>query len=177
MSDFYEFALLLTVKPEIPQETVDTLQHMVEGRDLNFVSSLSNSIFSEPVRTVIQPSGVTMRLVPAWHSFFRSGHSEFEEYMEGSFGSSFFENRLAVRQVTHEDQFFNAWYELSGWLASISLTSGLVGYYRNLEADSPEKTILIYFEDGQPSESSVEDVQVINEFSQALEIALSPSVG
>ncbi|MDX2243348.1 MAG: hypothetical protein NW224_21925 [Leptolyngbyaceae cyanobacterium bins.302] len=95
--------------------------------------------------------------------------------MEGSFGSSFFEGRLAVREVTHEDLLFNTWYELSSWLASISSTSGLVGYYRNLEADSLEEATLIYFEDGQVSESSVEDIQVIDDFSQTLEAALLPS--
>ncbi|MDX2243347.1 MAG: hypothetical protein NW224_21920 [Leptolyngbyaceae cyanobacterium bins.302] len=70
MSDFYEFALLLTVKSDIEQEAITTLQHMVEGRNLDFASSLDNPIFSEPVRTVVQPSGITMHVVPAWHSFF-----------------------------------------------------------------------------------------------------------
>jgi hypothetical protein len=175
MSDFYELALLLTIKPDIAPEAVDTLQHIVGGLDLDFVSQLDNPIFSKPVRTVVQPSGVTMRVVPAWQSFFSCGYSEFEEQMEGSFGSSFLKNRLAVRQVTHEDQFFNAWYEIGGWLASISSTSGLVGYYQNLEADSLEEATLIYFKDGQLSEAPVEDLQMIDDFSQSLEIALSSS--
>ncbi|MEP0872395.1 hypothetical protein NDA01_21505 [Trichocoleus desertorum AS-A10] len=175
MSDFYEFALLFTVKPDVPQEVVGTLQYMVQGQGFDFTPTLSNPLFSEPGGTVIHPSGTPIRVLPAWHSFFRDGHSELEEYLTGSFGNSFSENRLAVRQVIHEDAFFNTWDELGEWLASISATVGLVGYYRNLEDDSIEDANFICFESGQLSEPSIEDVQNVDAFLQDLENALSAS--
>ena len=173
MSDFYEVALLFAVKPDTPQEATDTLQYMVYGRDSNFVSSLSNPLFSEPTCTVTLPSGVTMRVIPSWRGFFADGHSQFEEYLPGSFGSSFVEHTLAVRQIIHEDAFFNVWYEISDWLTSISATTGLVGYYRNLEDDSIEDAQLICFGDGQITEPTDEDVQAVDDFLQNLETILS----
>ncbi|MBD2080918.1 hypothetical protein [Leptolyngbya sp. FACHB-17] len=173
MSNFYEFALLMTVKPDVSQETIDTLQYMIRGQELDFTSSLNNSAFSQPISSVVQPSGVVMRVAPEWHGFLGDGHNEFEKYMSGSFGSVFSESRLAVRQIIHEDTFFNVWDDLGSWLASISASSGVVGFFRNLEDDFLENINLICFEDGQVFESLTEDDEVIENFLQALEVVLS----
>ena len=175
MSDFYEFTLLFTIKPDVSPEVIDTLQYMIKGKGFDFTPKLSNPLFAEPGQTVIHESGTPMRVLPAWHGFFQAGHSEFEEYLQGNFGSSFSEDGLAVRGIIHEDAFFNVWDDLGGWLASISSTTGLVGYYRNLEDDSIEEANLIHFEDGQISEPFTEDTQTIDNFLQKLETVLSSS--
>ncbi len=79
---------------------------------------------------------------------------------------------LAIHKVSHEDELFNAWDDVGEWLASISATTGLVGYYRSIESDSVEETTLIYFEKAQISEQPAEDSETIENFLQALDDAL-----
>lgn len=173
MSDFYEFALLCHINLDISNEEKNTLSYIVQGQEFNLSSKSINPCFSESAYTTTLPSGIPMVVVPAWHAFLRDGHSEFEDYLPGSFGSSFSEDRLAVRQIIHEDSFFNVWYDFGPWLAKVSLTAGLVGYYRNLEDGSIENTNLIYFEDGHMIERSNQNFQLINNFLQNLEAIVS----
>lgn len=140
--------------------------------DSEFISSINNLELSQP-RSIVHPSGITMHVIPAWITFFHAGNSEFEEYLSGSFGTSLREITLAIHKVSHEDEFFNAWDDVGEWLASISETTGLVGYYRSIESDSVEETTLIYFEDAQISEQPAEDSQTIEDFLQNLDDTLS----
>lgn len=172
MSDFYEFALLLHINPDISNETKNKLSYMIQGQEFNLSKKPINPLFSDFEYTATLPSEMSMVVVPAWHSFLRDGHSEFEDYLPGSFGSSFSEDRLAARQIIHEDSFFNVWYNFGPWLAKVSSTVGLVGYYRNLEDESIENTNLIYFEAGHMLERSNQDTQLIYNFLQNLETIL-----
>jgi hypothetical protein len=172
MSDFYEFALLFNIKPNVSQEAIDTLHSITGITGSNLIPSLNSPELPQP-RTIIDTSGITMRVIPSWITFFREGNSEFEQYLSGSFGTSFRDLTLAIHKVTHEDEFFNAWDDIGAWLASISATTGLVGYYRSIESESIEETALIYFGDAQISEQPAEDSQTIEDFFQKLDDTLS----
>jgi hypothetical protein len=154
---------LFSIKPDISQEIIDTLYSLTGSAGSDFIPPLNNPKLSQS-RSIVHPSGVTMRVVPAWSIFFREGHSEFEEYLPGSFGTLFHDLTLAIHQVSHEDDFFNAWDDVGKWLASTSATTRLVGYYRSIESDSVEETTLIYFENAQISEQPAEYSETIEEF-------------
>jgi hypothetical protein len=171
MSDFYEFALLFNIKPDVSQEVIDTLHSMTGTAGSEFTPSITNCELSQS-RSIVHTSGITMHVIPAWSTFLREGHSEFEEYLSGSFGTSLRDLTLAIHKVSHEDEFFNAWDDVRKWLASISATTGLIGYYRSIESDSVEETTLIYFENAQISEQPAEDSQTIEDFLQNLDDAL-----
>nr|WP_290226252.1 hypothetical protein [Trichocoleus desertorum] len=82
MSDFYELALLFSIKPNVSQETIDTLYFLMGNTGSDFIPSLNNPELSQS-RSIVHPSSITMRVLPAWNTFFRGGHSEFEEYLPG----------------------------------------------------------------------------------------------
>ncbi|MCC7448657.1 MAG: hypothetical protein IT324_14650 [Anaerolineae bacterium] len=142
MSLYFEGMLFCDLKPDIPQQVIDTLHYMTRIEDSTFDSSPSHNFFNNP----------------DWRDFLQV-QSDYG-FVAGYVGSQFryayrytlhsedvFRYTLSFRRPLHDDvEFFEQWWDFISWLALYSETEGYVGYYR--EKHEAYAT-LIYFKDGR----------------------------
>lgn len=80
-----------------------------------------------------------------WRTILTNHPREGEQSLPGEFCSIFKDNRLKCRRLSRDNEFDNVWWLLFPWLASISQSTGFVGYYHsNWDDDSR----LIQFSEG-----------------------------
>jgi hypothetical protein len=133
MSDLYEAGFIIDLEDNLSEEIHQTLLYMIGQGAIG-----------------LEPSGFEHPLFhdecykTDWRDIISSPREEDEEMIGGVCGSTLVDNRLVFRGLMHDDPFWNVWTVLIEWLLSISNSSGVIGYYRNLDED--DNVTLISFE-------------------------------
>jgi hypothetical protein len=135
MSTCYEFALECELRRDVSPEVVDTLRYMTRSQEYRF----SNPQIPYPL---FQDSATSYQ----WKTILANFPREGEQNLPGEFGSIFADSKLIIRHLSRDDEFYPICWFLLPWLASISVTSGFIGYYRG---DFDEYPTLIQFEQGR----------------------------
>lgn len=147
MSFWYDFSLACNLKPDTPQQVIDTLAYMTRTAAYVFDDPPDHPYFqSENWRTVLQGEGAPSSFAGDFRCFFRSTIvTHFPEAYISSI-RRYYHHTLNIRRCMHDDEFAeSAWWELVAWLALYSKTVGFVGYFCT-ESDSTPT--LIYFRHG-----------------------------
>jgi hypothetical protein len=132
VSDLYELGFTIELKQNLSQEVQETLTYMTRSGGVSDKQPLLKHPF-------FQIEGFTTE----W-TYLISNPRDDEEILEKICGSVFADNQLTFRGVINDDPFWNTWSEFSDWLFSISSSTGLIGYYRNIIDDEP--TTLVAFQ-------------------------------
>jgi hypothetical protein len=133
MSDLYEAGFIINLEDNLSEEIHQTLSYMI-GRG---APGIEPSGFDHPLFDV---EGYKTE----WRHIISSPREDDEEMIGGGCGSVLVDNRLAFRGLMRDDPFWNVWTVLLEWLLSISNSSGVIGFYRNLDED--DEVTLISFE-------------------------------
>lgn len=133
MSDLYELAFTLQLKRDLSQETRGILRYMTR----------SVGVSNKPP-TLDHPFFHVEGFKTEWTYLIANPRNDDEEMLEGECGSALTDEQLTFRGLIHEDPFWNTWEHFSNWLLSISSSTGLIGYYRNIQYD--DHITLIVFE-------------------------------
>lgn len=152
MSICYEFALECQIKRDVSQEVIDTLKYMTRSQEYDFdTPELGYPLFKEDThwKETWDIRGCIVTVIKyEWRTIITNQLREGEQYLPGEFGSAFDGNKLSFRRLSRDDEFCNVCWFLFPWLASISDTTGFVGYYRGDFDDYPT---LVRFEAGRAS--------------------------
>jgi hypothetical protein len=151
MSICYEFALDCKLKRDVSQEVIDTLAYMTRSQEYDFEPKLDGTLFKETSawKRTVEMFGHQVTVIEYnWETILTNYPREGEQYLPGEFTSTFQNNQLSCRRLVRDDVFNNIWWLLLPWLASISESTGFVGYYRS---DFDDYLHLIYFADGKAS--------------------------
>jgi len=143
MTICYEFVLACQISENTSSQVVDTLKYMT------MTSSSKGYRFDAPA--INYP--LFTEKGSEWRTVIANDPREGEQILPGLFGVHFENYNLSIRRLLRDDEFLNTWIYLGDWLASISSTSGLVGYYKN---DTDYHPTLIYFEDGRVLQLKIE---------------------
>jgi hypothetical protein len=142
MSLHFEFTLTLDLKPETPQQVIDTLAYMTRSEEYEFSDPPSHPWFEsdDEWRETLQADPEATHLPGNQWTVFR------QAYRYTQHGVDQYRWTLSFRREMLDDEFYEDWWQLADWLARWSETQGFVGYYREEFNRSPT---LIYFLDGQ----------------------------
>lgn len=150
MSICYEFGLECKIKRDVSQEVIDTLEYMTRSQEYDFdTPQIGYPLFKEeaPWKETWNIRGRDVTVIRyEWRTVMTNQPREGEQYLPDEFGSKFQDNQLSCRRLSRDDEFDNVWWLLFPWLASISESTGFVGYYRGDFDDYPK---LIQFWDGK----------------------------
>jgi hypothetical protein len=154
----YEFALACDLKPNVPQEIINTLTYMTGKQDSSFDSVLTHPLFTS---SEDGSYGDSIDYLADWKVIISNSWTGGVEEQPGIFGSIFKDNKLNVRKYIGDDEFYNAFSLLLDWLVSICKSTGFVGHYYCIEDQGWNdrifsNPILIYFLDGKVFEKPVE---------------------
>jgi hypothetical protein len=154
----YEFALTCDLKPNTPKEVINTLKYMTGRQDSTFESVLTHPLFTS---SKDGSYGDGLDFLANWKVFISNSPTGGVEEQPGLFGSIFQDHKLSVRRYVRDDDFYNTFFFLIHWLASICESTGFVGYYYHITDQDLNKRIfsnpvLIYFLNGKVFEKSVE---------------------
>lgn len=149
MTVLFIFARQCNLKRSISQEIINTLEFMTRSHDYNFVPSAnSHPLFQDHFRREVTVGEISVVLESSWRFILKNCHRNGEEDFSGIFGSDFQDYRLCFRHLVRDDIFFNVWYMFGCMIASISETSGFIGYYIGDVLQPSPKLVLILFENG-----------------------------
>lgn len=149
MPTLYIFAMECNLKRSISQEVITTLEFMTRSEEYDFVPPMNHHpLFQNDFRRVVTVGEMSIVLESSWRFILKNCHRNGEEEFPGVFGSNFQDYRLRFRHLVRDDDFFNVWYVFGPMIASISETSGFVGYYIGDVLHPPPKLVLIRFENG-----------------------------
>lgn len=141
MSICYEFGFDCQIKQDVSQEILETLNYMTRSQEYDFdPPEIDHPMFKEGSdwKWTFEVDGQKRTVIRyEWRTFLCNYPREGEQYLLGKFGSTFENYRLCCRRLSRDDEFDNVWWLLLPWIASISETTGFVGYYRGNFDDSP----------------------------------------
>lgn len=150
MSICYEFGLECKIKRDVSQEVINTLEYMTRSQEYDFdAPGLGYPLFKEevPWKETCNIRGRDVTVIQyEWRTIMTNRPREGEQYLPDEFGSKFQDNQLSCRRLSRDDEFDNVWWLLFPWLASISESTGFVGYYRG---DFDNYSKLIQFWNGK----------------------------
>jgi hypothetical protein len=124
MSDLYELGFTLELKQDLPREVQETLTYMIRSGAVSVEPPLLDHPF-------FHIEGFTTE----WTYLIANPRDDDEEMLGEGCGSVLTDRQLTFRGSVHEDPFWNTWYEFIDWLSSISSSTGLIGYYCNINND------------------------------------------
>jgi hypothetical protein len=144
MSLYFDGFLAFDLKPDTPQQIIDTLFYMTRTDDYEFMDIPHHRLFTSD---------------PDWRDFLRAGEGDYEmapgitssglkKIIEGYGDGTIFKEyyTLSFRRTMHDDvEFYVLWWDFLDWIAPYSSTNGFVGYYRETFDLYPT---LIYFKNG-----------------------------
>jgi hypothetical protein len=163
VSDLYELGFTLELKPDLSQEVIDTLLYMTR----------SGGVSAEAPR-LEHPFFHIQGFSTEWTYLISNPREDDEEILGGACGSIFTNNHLKFRGLIHEDPFWNTWEQFKDWLSSISSTTGLIGYYRNINYD--DQVILVSFQSEGVCEIDCDDPSELEELQNQIIENLENSV-
>ncbi len=144
MSLHFDLAIACDLKPDTPQQVINTLQYMTRTEDYDFHDPPAHEFFTRPGpdwRLILQiPHGTMPYGFPGV-----AGSSFRRVYHHTQFGVDVYRHTLSFRREMLDDSFYD-WWPFAEWLALYSESSGCVGYYR---ATYDWQPTLIYFRDGR----------------------------
>ena len=162
MSICYEFALACKIKSNVSQEIVDTLNYMTRSQEYDFdPPKLDRALFRESSawKQTVESLGRRFTVIRyEWRTILTNYPHEGERYLPGQFGSTFQDRQLKCRRLSREGEFNNVWWLLLPWLASISESTGFVGYYRG---DFDNRLYLVQFSNGKASVCELIPVELV----------------
>lgn len=175
MSVYYEFALTFNFKRSISQEVVNTLKYMTRTQEYFFDAPFENSLFNDAPnwKKAKEISGRKVWVLSAWRTIIANFPREGEQYLPGEFGSKFEDYSLNVRRLSLDDTFCNVWWYLTPWFASLSETTGCVGYYHTVFEYDNDLT-LVFFKDGKVFEYEVIPITTLQLNESELEGEVEP---
>lgn len=145
MSQTFDLSLACDIKPDTPQQVLDTLRYMIRKEDYKFddppnhpffrIHNYWKSWFTYSISLFPGEYGAVLRNAPVY-----AGHPD----ENGNWPMT--RITFSVRVGVHDDVFYDTTYFFLDWLAEHSETQGFVGYYQGNYADHPT---LIYFKDGK----------------------------
>lgn len=121
MSDLYELGFTLELKQDLSQEAKETLAYMTRSGDIG----------TEPP-SLNHPFFHIEQFTTEWTYLIANPRDDDEEMLGEGCGSVLTDNQLTFRGLIHEDPFWNTWEQFTDWLLSISSSTGVIGYYRNI---------------------------------------------
>lgn len=148
MTVYYEFGLACDLKPDTPQQVLDTLAYMTghsgEGRN-----DLPSHYFFQYCdwRHLLQPN--RGRFPGAAGSALQRAYRYSLAPIQG--GAPVFRYTLSCHVELADDQIANDFDFFLHWLAPYSETAGCVGYYREFGIAFVGPPRLLYFQDGKAS--------------------------
>lgn len=138
MSVYFDFALACDLKPDTPQQVLDTLSFMTRTEDYAFDTPPAGALFGgETWRDMLR--GSTTYFAGEAGAMFRKAL----RYVHG--GAEVFRYTLSFRSDVLDDD-MGEYGALIEWLATYSDSEGFVGYFRAKYADHPT---LLYFRHGK----------------------------
>ncbi|MCQ3932745.1 MAG: hypothetical protein DPW16_20035 [Chloroflexi bacterium] len=143
MSQTFDLALACDLKPDTPQQVLDTLHYMIRKENYEFHNPPNHPFFAEPS---YWKSWFTysINLFPGEYGAVLRNAEVYYGLPSGEFPMT--RITFSVRVGVHDDVFYEAIDLFLDWLAGHSETQGFVGYYQGNYADHPT---LIYFKDGK----------------------------
>lgn len=142
MSLYYDGGLACDLKPDCPQQVMDTLHYLTRVTDYTFSTPPDHTFFT----------------IEGWRDFLQSNRgstcapgitgSDFRKRLLGlKNDEEIYRYTLSFRRTMHDDTEFNVlWWHFLVWLAPYGETVGYVGYYREKYTLHPT---LIYFQNGK----------------------------
>lgn len=141
MSLHFDFALACYLKPDTPQEVLDTLQYMTRSEDYEFGDPPDHPFFKgEYWSNMLQIRTGTAHFPGEFGSIFR------RTYRYTQADADVYRYTLSFRCHMLEEEFHEKWWAFAQWIAPYSETVGCVGYYRE---EFDWQPTLIYFRDGK----------------------------
>ena len=153
MSLHYEFMLAFDLREDTPADVIAFLQYLTRTEDSAYDAAPPAPItdYYEPDdsswRELLQsPSALSygagaafalLAVAPEWRQ--RIKRTQYT---------------LTIRAEALDDDFYQLWWPMLGWLAPYSATEGWVGYYRE---EGDQQPTLLYFEQGHVYLSKIPD--------------------
>src|SRR5258708_27216939 len=143
MSLYFDGAFACYLKPDVPQQVLDTLQYMTRTENYAFDKPPGHKFFqNDDWRNFLKISQEWTCAPGFVGSDFRKTHQYTTED-----GNDVYWYSLSFRRTMHDDvEFYVLWWDFLNWIAPYSLTSGYVGYCREQYTINPT---LIYFKRGR----------------------------
>jgi len=139
MSLHFDFAIACDLKPDTPQQILDTLSYMTRAEEYAFSSPPNHPFFEgDSWRDILRAKSEQTYLPGDLIGSFRKAH----RYEVGSEKLHWY--TICFRCYLIDDVFYEMWWLLAEWLLLHSETEGYVGYYREEYSSHPT---LIYFKD------------------------------
>jgi len=137
MSLHFDFAIACDLKPDTPQQILDTLSYMTRVEEYAFSSPPSHPFFEgDSWRDILLAKSEQTYLPGDLISSFRKAY----RYEIGN--EKHYRYNICFRCFLTDDAFYGTWLLLAEWLLLHSETDGYVGYYREEFSFHPT---LIYF--------------------------------
>ncbi len=141
MSLHFDFALACYIKPDTPQQVLDTLQYMTRTEDYNFDQPPRHPFFQDEYwRNMLKALMDSTCFPGQFGGTFRRVHRYTQANVEA------YRYMLSFRCYMLEDEFHENWWPFAQWIAPYSESTGCVGYYRE---EFDWQPTLIYFRDGK----------------------------
>jgi hypothetical protein len=125
MGTGFEAAFICQLSPELPESVLETLRYMVRSEKYTF----ETPIFIPDI-FYFEDCG------EAWRTIIWNGESpdirQQEEYFTQERRSSLQDGIICFRDTMPDDCFDNVFTSLIDWLATISITEGVIGYYLDI---------------------------------------------
>ncbi len=139
MSLYYEFSMAFDMRPNTPQQVIDTLHHMTRS-SLDELDNPPEHFFfkGNKWRNMLQPHSGDPRFPGEFGSALRKA------YRYTQFGVDVYRHTLCFRCCLLDDDFYDIWWGFCQWIAPHCESVGCVGYYREQSEWQPT---LVYFRD------------------------------
>jgi hypothetical protein len=149
MSIHYDFALACDLKPDTPQQVLDTLAYMTRSADYPF--------HDPPAHPLFGAQDIDGEAVEDWRIMLHERESRFPgeagsrlrpAYRYTQHGVDQYRYTFSFRQEVLDDA-IGEYIALAQWLALYSETEGWVGYFRADLDDGGAQPVLLYFKQGR----------------------------
>ncbi|MBD2088759.1 hypothetical protein H6F67_02635 [Microcoleus sp. FACHB-1515] len=160
MGTAFEVALIYDLKPNLSPQIVDTLNYLTRSQDYDFDAAIEHPFFE-------------IEFGEEWRNIIANHHPRTgEEDSAQTHRSSLDRNQLCFRVLLDDDTFFNIGFAFLDWLALLSSTQGLVGYYIDVFQFDCH---LIYFRNEQSIERSSNRASIPADLMQRIDTRLGGS--
>jgi hypothetical protein len=130
MSEVIEFMLAIDLRPDTPQQVIDTLKYMTRKEDYEFNNPPDLYFFKqdENSKRPIWRHILQVKHEPLTHHPGEGGSAFHKAYRYSQYGKDVLKDTLSFRVALHDDLVAAGVYDFISWLAIYSETQGFVGY-------------------------------------------------